>query len=187
MNAGGIAGGTAGWLGGAAAGAAVGTAVAPGVGTTIGGIVGGIFGAVGGGLGGSVAAKAGLDQFVPDDLDVLQKILREELERLAQEYLVTDDEMRKLGCDIEATTTPDWLQRMFRSEDRADRQRPIWLRRRESFLSVAAGGRQTRRDRAADGGAGSLAGYRVQGAEVDLVPSLHVFDPVRIAARFRAQ
>lgn len=120
VNAGGIAGGTAGWIGGAAAGAAVGTALAPGVGTTIGGIVGGIMGSVGGGLGAGAAAKAGLDQLIRDDLEVLQEILTEELEHLASEYLVAEDEMRRLAPEIDETTTPDWLQRMFQSADRRE-------------------------------------------------------------------
>ena len=118
VNAGGIAGGTAGWIGGAAAGAAVGTAGAPGVGTTIGGIVGGVMGSVGGGLGGGAAAKAGLDQLIRDDVEVLQETLREELEHLASEYLVAEDEMRRLAPEIGETTAADWLQRMFQSEDR---------------------------------------------------------------------
>lgn len=120
VNAGGIAGGTAGWIGGAAAGAAVGTAVAPGVGTTIGGIVGGIVGTLGGGLGAGAAAKAGLDQLIRDDMEVLQGILREELEHLASEYLVAEDEMRRLALDIDQTTTADWLQQMFQSTDRRE-------------------------------------------------------------------
>lgn len=118
VNAGGIAGGTAGWIGGAAAGAAVGTVVAPGVGTTIGGIVGGIAGTLGGGLGAGAVAKAGVNQLIRDDLEILQEILREELEHLASDYLVAEDEMRRLAPEIDETTTPDWLQRMFQSADR---------------------------------------------------------------------
>ena len=120
VNAGGIAGGTAGWIGGAAAGAAVGTVIAPGVGTTIGGIVGGSVGTLGGGLGAGAAAKAGLNQLIRDDLEVLREILREELEHLASDYLVTEDEMRRLKPDIDGTTTPNWLQRMFQSADRGE-------------------------------------------------------------------
>jgi len=113
INVAGVAGGTAGWVGGAAAGAAAGSVV-PGIGTAAGAVIGGIAGALAGGIGGSSAAKAVADKVVEDDSTDLLGILREEIESLAFDYMLTEDEVGQIADQMRKTVTPKWLRKMFK-------------------------------------------------------------------------
>ena len=116
INAAGVVTGTTGWIVGAAIGSAV-----PGIGTVAGGLVGGILGSLGGGIGGTTAAKFLANKFVPDDLERLSEPLerlQREMEQLASEYLLTENEfeflLRKI---INEKVNPKWLQHMFKQND----------------------------------------------------------------------
>ncbi len=113
VNVAGVATGTAGWLGGAAAGAAIGSAV-PIVGTAAGGIAGGILGALVCGIGGSKAAKSIADKVAEDDSKQLRMILQDEIQTLAFEYMLTEDEVEDIASKVNSTVNPKWLRRMFK-------------------------------------------------------------------------
>ena len=113
VNAAGVGGGVGGWMGGAAVGAAVGSAV-PIVGTAVGGVVGGIAGALGGGIAGSRAAKAIADGMVEDDSKRMIRALQDEIQVLASEYMLTEDEVQRIASIVKETVNQDWLRAMFR-------------------------------------------------------------------------
>lgn len=119
VNAAGVAAGSAGWLGGSAAGAALGSAV-PIIGTATGAVVGGVAGSLGAGIGGTVAAKSLADKIVPDDSKRLIKILRNELARLASEYILTEAEFERIIATVVMTIDAKWLRRMFRHSHKRD-------------------------------------------------------------------
>ena len=112
VNAAGVITGTAGWIGGAAIGS-----VFPGGGTVIGGLVGGAVCSLGAGIGGTTAAKFLADKFVKDDLERLIAILQKEIERLASEYMLTEDEFESILTEINEKVNPKWLHRMFKQKD----------------------------------------------------------------------
>ncbi len=112
INAAGVITGTAGWIGGAAIGS-----VFPGVGTVIGGLVGGVVCSLGAGIGGTTAAKFLADKFVKDDLERLIAILQKEIERLASEYMLTEDEFESILTEINEKANPKWLRCMFKQKD----------------------------------------------------------------------
>ncbi len=115
INAAGVVAGTTGWIVGAAIGSIV-----PGIGT-VAGLVGGILGSLGVGIGGTTAAKFLANKFVQDDLERLNKPLerlQREIEQLASEYLLTEDELEfLLRKIINETVNPKWLQHMFKQKD----------------------------------------------------------------------
>ena len=119
INAAGVAAGTAGWLGGSAAGAALGSAV-PIVGTAAGAVVGGVAGSLSAGIGGTVAAKSLADKIVPDDSKRLIRILRNELARLASEYILTEVEFERIIKRVAMTVDVKWLRRMFKQRHKRD-------------------------------------------------------------------
>ena len=119
INAAGVAAGTAGWLGGSAAGAALGSAV-PIVGTAAGAVVGGVAGSLSVGIGGTVAAKSLADKIVPDDSKRLIRILRDELTRLAAEYILTESEFERIIRKVEMTVDAEWLRCMFKHNHKRD-------------------------------------------------------------------
>lgn len=122
INATGVATGAAGWIGGAAGGAAIGSAF-PGIGTVAGGLVGGIVGSLGTGIGGTTAAKFLADKFVKDDSERLIARLQAEIERLASEYMLTEDELEHVIAKIDKTVNPKWLHHMFKQK-----HQPTFLR-----------------------------------------------------------
>lgn len=113
VNVAGIATGVGGWLGGAAVGAAFGSVV-PIVGTAAGGVAGGILGALGCGIGGSKAAKAIADKIADDDSKHLLMILQDEIQTLAFEYMLSEDEVEDIASKVKSTVNPKWLRRMFK-------------------------------------------------------------------------
>jgi hypothetical protein len=113
VNGFGIAAGSAGWLGGSAIGAAVGSAF-PVVGTAAGGIAGGLLGAFGIGTAGSAAAKAVADKVVDDDSQAMLRLMQDEVQSLAFEYMLSEPEIEMLAKRVAATVTPDWLRQVYK-------------------------------------------------------------------------
>ena len=118
VNVAGVAGGVGGWMGGAAVGGAVGSAV-PIVGTAAGAVIGGIIGALGGGVVGSGVTKAAADGIVDDDSKRLITALRDEIQELALEYMLTEDEVEHLASTVKSTVNQKWLRRMFKETKNA--------------------------------------------------------------------
>ena len=118
INAAGVVTGTTGWIGGAAIGSAF-----PGIGTVAGGLVGGIVGSLGAGIGGTTAAKFFANKFVKDDSERLIKLLQKEIERLASEYVLTEDEFEYVFTKINEKVNSNWLRRMF-----TQKHQPTFLR-----------------------------------------------------------
>lgn len=114
INTAGVATGAAGWIGGAAVGS-----IFPGIGTVAGGLIGGIVGSLGAGIGGTTAAKFLANKFVKDDSERLIELLQREIERLASEYLLTEDEFESILTKINEKVNPKWLRRMFKQKDQS--------------------------------------------------------------------
>jgi len=122
VNATGVAAGIGGWAGGAAAGAAIGSAI-PGVGTVAGGIAGIVLGTVGGGVAGGMGAKKAMDYLVKDDAVEMQNILNEELPRIVNDYLFTQQEFDKY-LELVADVIPSG----FLGDLYAAKNRPAYIR-----------------------------------------------------------
>ena len=118
VNAAGVAGGVGGWMGGAAVGGAAGSAV-PIVGTAAGAVIGGIIGALGGGVVGSSAAKAAADGILDDDSKRLITALQDEIQELAFEYMLTEDEVEQIASAVRKKVNQKWLRRMFKETGNA--------------------------------------------------------------------
>lgn len=112
VNAAGVAGGVGGWMSGAAAGAALGSIV-PGVGTAIGGFLGGVTGALGGGMAASGLAKAIGDEIAEDDAVAMLRIVQGEAERVATDFLLSEDEAERFAQRVQALVTGGWLRDMY--------------------------------------------------------------------------
>lgn len=108
-----VAGGSAGWIAGTATGAVAGSVV-PGFGTAIGGIVGGIVGALGIGFGASAAGKLIADKLLADDSTKLCKLLQNEIEALAFDFMLTEDEVENIAAAVQKTASPKWFRQMFK-------------------------------------------------------------------------
>ncbi len=110
----GIGGGVAGWTSGATAGATAGSVI-PGVGTAIGGFVGGLLGAF---FGSSIASKtsqAMTDKFIEDDVKKMEKILSQEFEYVASDYLLNESECQQI---VEKEIEHSKLKDMYASNNR---------------------------------------------------------------------
>ena len=114
VNVAGIATGIVGWI---AAGAAIGSAF-PGVGTGVGLVVGTVGALVGGGIG-AKGAKAIADKIADDDSKHLLMILQDEIQSLAFEYMLTEDEVEDIASKVKSTVKPKWLRRMFKETNGA--------------------------------------------------------------------
>lgn len=107
-----VAGGTGGWLGGAA----LGSAILPGVGT----IVGGLVGSIAAGAAAGKATDAILGSFIEDDADAMVKIIQDEFEVLAQDYLLNQKEAEKSVDKLGDILDGKLLKDMFASNDRKE-------------------------------------------------------------------
>ncbi|HEY1129744.1 MAG TPA: hypothetical protein VGF12_10105 [Roseateles sp.] len=108
----GVAGGAA----GAWAGASLGSAFFPGVGTAVGAVVGGL--AVGAGA--SMAANKGLDTVIDDDAVDLGRVLERAFAKLAQEYLLNEQEALNAMQGIQLLDMEGLLRRMHACADRTE-------------------------------------------------------------------
>ena len=106
-----VAGGTAGWVGGAA----LGSMVFPGVGT----VVGGLIGSLGGGTAAGVAMNALTGFFLKDDAEQMCAIVEKRISRVANDYLMTEDEVTKLVEFVSRCLDGGTLKDMYASPDRA--------------------------------------------------------------------
>ena len=122
VNAAGVVSGVGGWMAGTGIGATIGTAIMPGVGTTIGGIVGGIVGGLAVGTGGHFATKAAIDMVVDDDSKCLAGAIEKEVQLLAFEYLLTEDEIEYIVSEIKNTVEQKWLRRMYKATNKSDNE-----------------------------------------------------------------
>lgn len=105
-----VAGGTGGWLGGAA----IGSAILPGVGTVVGGLVG----SIAAGAAAGKATDAILGNFIEDDADEMVKIIQDEFEVLAQDYLLNQKEAEKAVDKLGEKLDGKLLKDMYASNDR---------------------------------------------------------------------
>lgn len=108
------AGGIGGGYAGAAGGAAIGTLIAPGPGTIIGGIIGG----VGGAIGTSIAVDKVGDLLVKDDAEEMLDILSTEFQTIAEEYLLSQDEVDQITDRISTVLNEKTLKDMYASKNR---------------------------------------------------------------------
>lgn len=115
----GVASGTAGWAGGAAAGAALGSVV-PVVGTATGAIIGGILGSLSGGWIGSKASSVVMDKIITDDSKDMQDILGKVFGKLAEDYLLSQDEAELISEELSSNLSGGDLQTMYSSSDRRE-------------------------------------------------------------------
>ena len=105
-----VAGGTGGWLGGVA----LGSAILPGVGTFVGGLVGSI--ATGTIIG--KTSNAFLGNFIENDADEMVKIIQDEFEVLAQDYLLNQKEAEKTVDRLNEKLDGKTVQDMFATDDK---------------------------------------------------------------------
>lgn len=103
---------TAGGVGGGSAGAAIGTLVGGPVGTFIGGIIGG--------WAGGTASQKALDKLIEDDSVGLIKILNQEFARLAEEYLLSEEEVGIILDTLGTRMTANFLKDMYASSSPKD-------------------------------------------------------------------
>ena len=125
VNVTGVAAGTGGWMGGAVTGAAIGSIV-PGAGTAVGGVLGGILGALLGSTAGAIGVKAGLDLLIEDDAKKMLKIVQRTVEELVNDYLLSDDEITKLGEKFKPLLNAKWLKEMFKSGPDSSRKEFVY-------------------------------------------------------------
>ena len=136
VNTASVAGGTGGWLGGVAAGGWLGAAVTgtamgsvvPGLGNAI-GFVGGAAGALGVGLVASKVSRVVADRVADDDSKRLVKALEDELQALAFEYMLTEDELQQVAGVASKTVGKKWIRRMYREARDSDHSHRRFVRR----------------------------------------------------------
>lgn len=105
--------GVAGGIGGAIYGAAAGSVV-PIVGTAIGGFVGGF-------IGGTAASKIShtvTDKFIEDDSKAMVQILEDEFKGVAVDYLLNEDETKKVVKKLSKKLDGDKIRDMYASSNR---------------------------------------------------------------------
>ncbi|MYD36079.1 MAG: DUF1269 domain-containing protein [Dehalococcoidia bacterium] len=120
INAVGTAGGSAGWVGGMYVGGIIGTAIpVPVVGTAAGALMGGIIGSLSIGMGTSALAHKAASRVIADDAQKLIAIIETELGILAEEYLVSEDELAEIVNTIGGRANTTWLRRLYRETRRA--------------------------------------------------------------------
>lgn len=111
--AGGIGGGYVGALGGTAVVGMLGIATGPAGATVI------LLGGIAGGTVGGDCARAVANQFAEDDAEEMVRILDERIVPLAQEYLLSQEELDLVLGELQMLLAGDKLLEMYASEDRA--------------------------------------------------------------------
>ncbi len=120
----GVAGGIGGWGAGASAGAAIGSVI-PIVGTAAGGIIGGLLGAFAGGSAASKVSQTVTDKFIEDDSKEMVKILEDEFQGVATDYLLNKSEGEKVADKLKNKLDGDTLKDMYAAKNRHDFARNI--------------------------------------------------------------
>lgn len=119
MTGAGVAGGSVGWWVGSAVGANIGAAF-PKIGPAVGRVIGGLCGAFLGASGASKAGSAVLHRVMEDDAHKMLRILEKAFSELAQEYLLGENEARKvIDGFVDADDLTDRLQEMYASRDKS--------------------------------------------------------------------
>lgn len=119
-----IVSGSAGWVLGASAGATIGS-VFPIVGTGIGGVVGGLAGSVCLGAGSGKITKILLDKIRPDDQKIMFDLCKNVCAKIANDYLLSNEEATKLVNYMAANINPKFLRNMYRS-GKTNQEREQW-------------------------------------------------------------
>ena len=139
VNAAAVAGGVGGWMGGMVVGDAVGSAVSF-ISTTIGSFIGGIVGGLAGGTGAQFAAKAMADRLIDDDAKDLIAAMEDEVQLLASEYMLTENEVEQIAATVGETVNPKWLRSMYKETNKPakDQARRSFVRTRfeQKFAAV---------------------------------------------------
>jgi hypothetical protein len=115
------AAGVAGGAGGYAVGAGIGTMLLPGVGTIVGGLVGGFLA----GSATSSASKQIMDQFIEDDAQTMSKILEQEFQSLAFDYLLSEPEIGQVLDRLRELRLDRELRNMYAASDRENYARKL--------------------------------------------------------------
>ena len=111
--AGGIGGGCVGALGGTAVAGVLGIATGPAGAAVI------LLGGIAGGTIGGDRARTVANQFAEDDAEEMVRILYERIVPLAQEYLLSQEELDLVLAELQMLLAGDKLLEMYASEDRA--------------------------------------------------------------------
>lgn len=106
----GVAAGAAGGYGGAA----IGTLIAPGAGSVIGGILGSMLA----GTISSLAAEALIAPFYESDAEEMYSIISDQFLLLCDEYLISEEEGKKIVYKLKSKLVGDTLKDMYASKDR---------------------------------------------------------------------
>ena len=128
VNTAAVAGGVGGWVGGTAVGAAVGSAV-PFISTAIGSFIGGVVGGLAGGTGAQFSAKAIADRVVDDDAKDLITAMEDEVQLLASEYMLTENEVEQIAAVVGEAVNLKWLRSMYKETNK-----PAKAHARRSFV-----------------------------------------------------
>lgn len=86
----------------------------PGVGT----VVGGVIGSLGGGTAVGAAVKAITGLFIKDDAEQMCAIIEEEIQNTATDYLMNEEEVKRLVEFVNGKLDGKTLKDMFASKDR---------------------------------------------------------------------
>lgn len=113
----GVAGGIGGWGAGATAGAAIGSVI-PLVGTAAGGIIGGLIGAFAGGTAAGKVSKTVTDKFIEDDGAEMCKILEQEFQIAANDYILNQSESEKVADELKNKLDGSTLKDMYAASNR---------------------------------------------------------------------
>lgn len=114
----GVAGGVGGWSAGASVGASIGSFI-PGPGTAIGGFVGGLFGALVGGSAASKVSTAVTNGLIEDDSKEMVRILEEEYQKIAVNYLLNTEEANNVADRLKENVNGNTLKDMYASGNRS--------------------------------------------------------------------
>lgn len=109
VNSVGVAGGTA--------GAILGTIIFPGAGTAVGTLIGVASGMLGGTMS-SLVAKKGLDYVWEDDTQKMIKVIEQTYEKIAQDYVMTEREVKFFIEEIQKKITPKYLLSIYKMSNR---------------------------------------------------------------------
>ena len=104
--------------------------VLPGVGT----VVGGVIGSLGGGTAAGAAAKAITGLFVKDDAEQMCSVIEEEIKITATNYLMNEDEVKRLVEFVNGKLDGKTLKDMFASKDRPEFVRALMKEEVETIV-----------------------------------------------------
>lgn len=113
----GVAGGTVGYTGGSIVGGAIGSVI-PIVGTAAGAFVGGMIGAIATGNASSTISRNALDSVIEDDGAKMLQIIEKNFEKIAFDYLLNSDEIKKVSGKLQDINLEKEMRMMYACNDR---------------------------------------------------------------------